>query len=692
MPRQSATVVNNRLIKGLITEATGMAFPPEACTETFDCVFDKTGKITRRPGFALETNLSVLPTDVTRDTSAVSEFVWETVGGDGDLTLVVVQYGNTLRFFKLSVSGGLSDKEQTFSVNLNNYLPAGSAKSPKDKPCQYTYGKGHLFVTHPYTNPIFIEYDAAGPSINVTEIDIEIRDFEGVDDNLAIDERPTVITDAHRYNLYNQGWGALVSDPVPNMVIAYEEWDANLADFPSNADIWWVMKDTNNNFDTAQRNDMGLHSTPAPKGHYVLNAFEQDREAALEADTGGAHTIAIVSSDDLRPSACTFFAGRVWYSGVTHKDFADKIYFSQIIERDEQIGFCYQLNDPTAEHQSDLLPSDGGVISIPDAGLIYKLIPVQEAVLVFASNGVWAIQGSEGLGFRANDYSITKVSGIQTRSATSFVMVEGLPIYWTLSGIYTVGVGEQGSMSIQSLTDTTIQSFFNEIPVSAILKAKGAYNPITKVVQWVYRRNHATGDNAYDYNRVLNFNVQTGAFYPWTIGGNTSIKINGLVCLENVLSETASLAKFYYLTTDLDAGTSYNFLFALCDDTDYIDWDGDADEQTYESYFVTAYSLLGEGNKDFQNNYITVYIENDSELHSLFVQGVWDYSLLETTKRWSNEQQCYNFADMDDFGVVFRKLKIRGRGKVLQLRFSSDAQNPFTFIGYSAFVSGNANV
>jgi len=52
------------------------------------------------------------------------------------------------------------------------------------------------------------------------------------------------------------------------------------------------------------------------------------------------------------------------------------------------VGNCYQVNDPTSDQLFDLLPTDGGVIVIQGCGSIYKLFPLQNALLVFAANGV----------------------------------------------------------------------------------------------------------------------------------------------------------------------------------------------------------------------------------------------------------------------------------------------------------------
>jgi hypothetical protein len=46
------------------------------------------------------------------------------------------------------------------------------------------------------------------------------------------------------------------------------------------------------------------------------------------------------------PSAVAFYAGRVFYTGVNASGFADKIYFSQIIEDDSSVWVLLPSSRP----------------------------------------------------------------------------------------------------------------------------------------------------------------------------------------------------------------------------------------------------------------------------------------------------------------------------------------------------------
>jgi hypothetical protein len=127
---------------------------------------------------------------------------------------------------------------------------------------------------------------------------------------------------------------------------------------------------------------------------------------------------------------------------------------------------------------------------------------------------------------------------------------------------------------------------------------------------------------------------------------------------------------------------------------DYLDWVRvlGSDGLDYESYFISGYGIYGEGNKQFQNNYVTVNYENVAS-GAAYIQGLWDYTLDPNTGRWSMQQRVYkdNLSD-SDYKHGTRKLKIRGSGKALQLRVLSESGKPFTINGWSLLVTGETAV
>lgn len=303
-------------------------------------------------------------------------------------------------------------------------------------------------------------------------------------------------------------------------------WRSRTGRYPSNAHVWWAFKRPPEPgterppklylevFDPSLRYQNHTGNALVSRGFYIYNAFRMDRSAV--SGVPGLE----VEATSARPQAVCFHAGRVFYSGVYSRDYNTKIYYSQILERPDQAAQCYQQEDPTSEDIRDLLPSDGGVLEIPEVAQVFHMHSIGPGLLVFADNGVWFTSGSNGIGFTANDYSVNKLSSIGAVSNMSFVDVEGAPMWWNRSGIWTVDFSE-GQPRVVSLTDQTIKAFFDKIPDDAKLYAKGAYDPVEKTVEWLYRQAPIEAEtDRFSYDSILTFDTVTGAFSPWTLGTN----------------------------------------------------------------------------------------------------------------------------------------------------------------------------
>lgn len=118
---------------------------------------------------------------------------------------------------------------------------------------------------------------------------------------------------------------------------------------------------------------------------------------------------------------------------------------------------------------------------------------------------------------------------------------------------------------------------------------------------------------------------------------------------------------------------------------DFVKADGQGTD--YLSYAVSGYGVYGEGNRQFQGNYITVNYAPLSNGQA-YVQGVWDYSIDKATGRWSMRQQVY-FLDDDGHKHFARKVKIRGHGKALQIRIESQSGKAFEINGWTLYVTAN---
>lgn len=692
-----------------MTEASGLNFPENSCQDTYDCIFEPTGEVSRREGFAPEASYEYQT--VSTDLSAVTEYVWKNVSNTEDLTYVVQQVGDMIYFFEASGSASLSSSIKSFSIDLDTYRVSGAPST--NTPCQFTEGNGRLYISNRYLDPIYVDYDAGTDDITVTAITLEIRDFKRLEDSLSVDSRPSTLSNAHKYNLFNQGWSAKAKGTDTNThdpVLDY--WDSSRSDFPSNADVWWLFKDEDNLVDWDNVDTVDRGNTFASNGHYILDAFFQDRETA-----SGISGIETTTSDFERPATIAFFTGRVWYAGISASTYGSKIYYSQIIESDDQLGRCYQNNDPTSEENSDLLASDGGVISIPGIGQVIKLYPVGSSLFVFGTNGVWRIGGSTGEGFSATDYAVSRVSDRPCLSPLSFVEAENALFWWNYDGIYRLSIDQlSGQYQAVSITNETIKDFYTSIPVASLEYAKGAYDPQAKIIQWVYRSTApTTGTEQFQYDRILNLRLTTEAFYPWTVQSvSGGPEISGVfivigdgstlqevdiyvgadaveVSAEQVVVNTqvsSALAPAFKYTAIIESSNTLAYA-ETNDDTNWVDWYYvDSTGGDYSSYFISGYKVHGQGVKQFQANYLVLFstVIADS---SAYVQYLWDYATSASGYRFSSPEQVYR--TVNHASIVPRRVWLRGQGLVLQIKVYSETGKPFKIVGYSLWETGNAN-
>lgn len=771
MPRQPLVAAETNFSGGLKTEFTGLNFPENSCTETFNCIHYRDGSVFRRKGLRREPNFAL--TTIDKSNKALSSFVWNNADGAGNVDLYVIQVGSTLYFYNISTatpSSPLSTKKLVSTIDLSSF-DSSSALTLSQIECQYSTGSGYLFVYNPAMDPIYCSYDAG--TVTANSITVKIRDTAGIEEDVEDTYRPATLTDVHLYNLANQGWnkgyklsstdtitmaegeititveaGAPIlpgdrvriyydADAFPNsvvdiyllgLVVSYSgtsltvnvtefkgegdhsvwtivsepalisTWADAIGNYPSNSDVWWYFKtvktegtsepdpddadililnrNTMEVFDPGKTiKDVSQAAGPAPKGRYILSAFYQDR-----TEISGVDGLDVVSTEGIRPSTGAWFQGRVWYTGVNYKGFTEKIYFSQIIENKSQFGKCHQVNDPTSEERYDLLPSDGGVIVIQGSGTINKLFPVQNGLLVHSNKGVWFITGSQGIGFTANDYTVVKLSSIQTISSSSFVNVQGFPLWWNEEGIYSVVPQQGGSLNVQSLTDATIASFYKDIPTVSKKFVRGDWDPITGVIQWLYRSTPETDvEDRYEFDSVLNFNTLTSSFYPWTLK-TTNNKVSDVKYIYGQ-GDVNSIDSYHrYLTFN---GTSMT-IAEQTQDT-YQDWA----VEDYESYFISGYKIPGAALRDAQVGYLIVYSRNDLDTEYK-IQGIWDFANSGNSGRWSTVQRIS--IAQDNFDNAYRRHKIRGHGKALQFKITSVSQEPFHILGWAGIESVNANV
>ena len=688
MARQSQVSVENNFTKGLITEATAMAFPENAVVDTDNCDYSNRGVVTRRLGIDFEESATILPlSDFTTNTilTAAVEFVWDTVSNSGSTTFLVQQIGETVAFFLNNGSSALSDNKKSFEVDLTTYkVLAYSTAQVARTPASFAAGAGFLYITHPLCEPLLVDYDVDTDTITVTEIDIQVRDMGGVDDGLAVDERTDINIPEHVYNLYNQGWDnetGVAGVGVTHVLTAWNTYGptSDLFEYPSNSDVFWQYRDVNGDFNLERVNDFWVGNSPAPRGHFVFNAFNIDRNSKVA-------TVANKTTN-ARPSSVSFYAGRVWYSGVQDKEYGSKIYFSKIITSTNDVGKCHQANDPTSEVAYDIVADDGGEIVIAQAGNIKTIVTANNYLIVLADNGVWVVSGSDNSPFTSTNYSVTRLSDIGVVGSSGIISVEGVPVWISTDGFYTIQIGEVSQMpQVVSVTRETIQTVFDSIPKDLLVYMKGAFNQRSKRLIWLYNDTVA----GYIYNKAIVLDRTSGAFYKYSFVGVPDVI--GIVSVNGLDEEGRTGFVFKIVTGGPIGGSigspSNGITYSQFVDTNHTDWASSIyGPTTFVSTFTTGYRVRGELLKKFQSNYLMVLTGDEVGGHCL-VQGIWDYSNTTGNGRYTSSQDVYR--PDSTYNYHRAKVKIRGNGYSLQFKFTSLGNSPFSIIGWSTYESANS--
>lgn len=713
MPRNQTSAIENNFVGGFVTQATGLNFPQHACFDQDNIIISEVGIASRRFGMDFENNFTTLASD--RTEMAQNTYLWKNAAGDGNVNLVVQQNGGTLYFYNTTASTSLSAGISANTVLLSSFQSSGSSQTNLNQnECQFSTGLGYLFVTHPYCDPFYVLFNPSDGTFTASLITFTIRDLNGIVESGNVNTRPSTLTDNHNYNLLNQGWN---TTRIGTMHTALS------TTYPSNADVWWNFNDSTDIFNpstTLASVDSG--SSPAPQGFFRLNPWNTARAATCTAQAGVTLTLTGTvdqTSGALRPSVTEFHAGRVFYSGVNAQGYNSLIYFSTIVQTPADFGSCMSQEDPTSQTLFDFLPSDGGIIAIPQAGTIYRLVSLGASLLVFGANGVWVISGSTGVGFSATDFQVSLVGLTRSISGSSFVNVDGSVAWWNTTAINMVTNDPTNGLQIKPLTDDKIKDYYLGLPTSNKRYARGVYNPREHTIRWILRSS-GTSDitDTYSFDTVLSFNTLVGAFYTWSLP-TTNVTINGIIVEEGSASLTGSnnivdnsgnqvvdnstndLVTFGFAQTTVTTTTkwlasypnsgSYNFTWAENFNNDYLDWfQFDSTGQDFDSFLITGYKLPTQGMRNFQTNYIYVFTDLANGANSYTMQAIWNYGSSTSSGRWS-QRQLVNHTETN-FDVGRRKLKVRGMGEVVQYRFGSVKGKPFNIIGWSTYDTANAAI
>lgn len=407
-----------------------------------------------------------------------------------------------------------------------------------------------------------------------------------------------------------------------------------------------------------------------------------------------------------RPQICTFTAGRAFYV------LGSTIYFSQVLEG-ENVAFlasCYQKNDPTAEQLNDLLATDGGTLTIEEASQPHYIEPIDGGVIIFYGNGVWTLTTPEG-GFNPINFSVNKITNEGATGCNVVVRVGDAFYYWSHSSVNIISRNEFGKLQPQSISEDSIETFYNAIPLGSKTYASGFYNSKTGDIEWYYRstapsESDTTDELRWAHDKGLFHNVRTGGWFPQSYPSSLLESDQGESLLYGLDLSIIRTDAIWYVSLGLQVGggsATYTIKTGQRDGTDFQDFGTGFDT----AYIETGYEALQKPSNTKSAPYTTLhFLQTEDNWISdggsglildkqsgCQVRAKWDWNDSSANGRWSPAQQGYRFrrqytpaaAGPFDSGekIISPKVKILGRGKALSLRLEQEAGKDMQLLGWT---------
>ena len=499
-----------------------------------------------------------------------------------------------------------------------------------------------------------------------------------------------------------------------------------------------------------------LGTTRAAQGYFIIDLLNRGASRLAEdiknRSTFSELAIAVSAlPQDYTSGGATAvgeFAGRVWYGGFSgdvidgdekSPKLSSYIAFSKLITNPSETTICYQEADPTSPEDPDLVDTDGGYIRLNNAYGIKDFKNLGSSLMVLASNGIWRVYGGNDSGFSATNYLVEKVTDKGVRGKKSIVQVENTVVYWSDDGIYHLKQNEFGDWQAENYTQNRIQKFYDAISTEDKEACVGVYDAFQRKIRWTYG-NRLTVNTQ---QKELVFNINLNAFYerhisknnklPIMVGGfNTNTyKVSEVADVITVLGEpvtvlgsdvtvtvatrssiTSLFEVGYVIVTELDPVIKYTF--GAQTNTNFVDWFS-VDNVGIDSpaTLVTGAASGGDNMRFKQVPYLYVHMirtedgfEGDfvpTNQSSCIVQSQWDWTNSANSNKWGIPFQAYRYkrlympADInDDFETghetIVSKNKLRGRGRALSVKFTSEPGKEMHLLGWSLIMGMNGNV
>lgn len=755
---------------GLVTDAPRMQYPENASRSeaNFDCNIDgsrsrRLGMMTEDPSADVNLNLPFSDTE----TESYNTFMWESPGGATGLSIFVVQISNKLLMFDARAAVVGSNLIETFT------LPSSFPRNRLD----FARVQGFLVAVNGTTFFDIYSYDNINRTVTrTTNHRLKIRDVFGVEETV----RPQYETDVnhrgdlnyqHYYNLFNQGWALprlpwLFGDNPLMDVVSLSTGGTNI--YPSNSDTVWQGMD----YRTIGRESLGeppsegspgdqsfIYTTAecfhkklydgtaasrvvAAKGFFIIDAFQRGPSRRDEFNihksnypmTGnlvGPDPMILLPTDSTSNGVTCVaeHAGRAFFSGVLDggvinpdgrtPNYTNFLFFSQLVKNKRDIVKCYQEGDPTSREGSDVVDTDGGFIRVSGAIGIKALRSLGDRLLIFATNGVWAVKGQE-TGFTATSFTVEKVCNFGCVSTGSIVMDGRSIYYWGTGAIYRLTPNQFGDLEVVDMTTASLKAYYGGVLEQNKIRAMGSMNKYTNVVHWVFNNSN---DIAIRGNRIteLRYDVSRNAFFPMELSLEPTFIPSLLGSFLSVDRDASGIVPVRPVTGGVEASNTMKYwgvrrnssgqlvlFFSKYTDPTYADWGGwGVSAVDAPAHILTGDQTGGDLGVGKQMQYLTMLFRNIESVYgasTLLGEGSclgrvqWEFTDLALAGRWSSLMQLYrksrvfNVSDTnshDGHEMVITKTRLRGQGRAFCFYLTTEPLKGLNLIGWNLTATAN---
>lgn len=663
------------LSKGLMTDANPLASSIEYTRDEVNFEFHPDGSRSRRLG--LDREMFGIDIETTFNwtqlkLSKMTTYFWDVVGGDPNVSFIVIQIGNKLHFFE--PNGG----------SRSETILKGTVTLPLSDGVSLRYGAldGYLGIVNGTPNIGLVTYHPDDSTFTYSTFRIEIRDQFGVQETTEPKFETNKnfrgpLTRQHYYNLYNQGWAIPRKDwtyagPLMDAVNLGSN-KAPTTQSPSNSDTVWLglgykpsAETSPESFEAFQYKQFeGVLGSDAiaAKGFFIIDAFtrgtsrlEKWNQHVVDFPITGQLLTGYVPPTDQTsggPTSVCAHSGRFFYSGcrgsVTDGDarspnWNNVVFFTQLIKNRSDFGKCYQEGDPTSRESSDVVDTDGGFFFVSEAKNIHTMYSMGDRLFLIAENGVWTVTGGSNYGFTATNYKIDKISTFGGVANQSFVEFGGIGYFWGWGGIYAVAKNQFGDWEVQNISKDIIDGFYSMVSSSAKESCQGLVDRARRQIRWVYTEG-VLFDGAISKELILD--IKYKAFYPFKIeshpegsayilsgtqfGDFTTTFTEGVVVngTDTVVHDTYLVRSAYSQIVPMDSNVKYltvrsnelgNLVLAFCEyrNTSFEDWAFTGHPVDAKAYLETNAFTGGDFTVNKQSPYLTMAFKNTEKL---FLQG-----------------------------------------------------------------------